>query len=144
MQYVFLNIQFYKDYDPINYPEILRKKDRPYVMVKITIGELDIAIPFRSNINHPNVFWTDETNKRGLDYSKAIVISEKYIDNSRKPHIRDIEHKALKGKKYLVIKGFERYIRQYKKALKKLEVDRNKSLCEKSTLQYFHKELNIT
>ena len=104
---------------------------------------MDFAIPFRSKINHPNVFWTDKPNHCGLDYSKAVIIDQKYID-PRVPRIRDLEHEALIGKDYQVIKGFKQYIHNYKKSLKKLEVSRNRSLCGKSTLQYFHKELNIT
>lgn len=143
MKYIFLTSEFYNDYPYKDYPEIEQKQDRPYIMIQISIDGVDFAIPLRSNINHPNVFWTDKPKKCGVDYSKAVPIKDvKYVD-SRKPYLRSNEHKALIGKEYLIQKGFEKYIQKYGKALSAYHVDRNRELCQKSTLQYFHEELGI-
>lgn len=145
MKYIFLSRMFYETYDQKNFPEIERKEDRPHIAVYIKVDDLDCAIPLRSNIIHKHAFWTNKKEKCGLDYSKTIIITDpKYIDNLRKPYIRDDEHKALLGKEYEVAKGMMKYIKKYKKALKRLDIERNKTLCKYSTLQYFHKELKIT
>lgn len=49
----------------------------------------------------------------------------------------------LLNKQSHIKKELHKYIKLYKKAIKNLEIPRNKNLCEKSTLQYFHKELGI-
>ncbi|WP_303864161.1 hypothetical protein [Alkalibaculum bacchi] len=38
VKYIFLNAQFYTDYDRFNYPEIERKHLRPYAMVTIKLN----------------------------------------------------------------------------------------------------------
>ncbi len=54
-----------------------------------TINGVQYAIPLRSNINHPHVFWTDKNNHCGIDFSKAVIITdEKYIDTTVTPYIR--------------------------------------------------------
>ena len=40
-------------------------------------------------------------------------------------------------------KKLETYIKKYKKALKNPDIPKNSILLKYSTLQYFHKELNI-
>ena len=70
-RFVFLSAKFYKDYPQVKYPEIEQKQMRPYIQVLIDIFDNTFAVPLRSNINHPYVFWTDKSNKCGLDFSKA-------------------------------------------------------------------------
>lgn len=143
MNYVFLTEDFYSRYNDTDYPEIERKSTRPYIMIQITINGLDFGIPLRSGINHKYALWTNKKKHCGADYSKAVLISDaKYID-SKSPYVRQDEHNALKGKEYLLKKGFEGYIDTYKEALEHLDIERNKKLCQYSTLQYFHKELGI-
>lgn len=143
MKYIFLNQKFYEEYPKDLYPEIMRKDIRPYVMVRVRINGHEFGLPLRSNIEHKHAFWTDEANKCGIDYSKAVTIPSKdYIDR-KKPHIRKSEHLALRGKDYDIRSGFMKYVKQYKKALKALDVKRNHILVNYSTLQYFHKELQL-
>ena len=47
-----LSKDFYQKYDRYNYPEIERKKDRPYMVMLIRIDNNIFAIPFRTNIKH--------------------------------------------------------------------------------------------
>lgn len=143
VKYIFLKEDFYNVYNSTDFPEIERKSDRPYIMIQINIYGVDFAIPLRSGISHKHVLWTDKANKCGVDYSKAIIITDsKYID-SKKPYIRPNEHKALMGKEYILKSGFEKYIENYKKALTEMHIERNEKLCKFSTLQYYHKELGI-
>ncbi|MEG0578474.1 MAG: hypothetical protein RR490_01005, partial [Niameybacter sp.] len=142
IKYVFLTHQFYDDYK--NCIQIEQKQDRPYVQLVVKIDELYFALPFRSNISHEFAFWTDKDNKCGIDYSKAVVIMDsKYIDTEAKPQIRQNEHASIIGSEHLIEKGFKAYLKTYKKALRKQEVNRNRVICQFSALQYFHDEMRI-
>ena len=101
-QFVFLNRQFYSDYADCS--EIEQKPERPHVRILVRVENIDFAIPMRSHIRHPNAFITDPVNHCGLDYSKAVVMTDpaKYIDTTAVPHIRPNEFEALRGKEYIV------------------------------------------
>ena len=137
MKFTFLTKQFYKDYEHCH--EIEKKELRPYTQVYTKIGGFIFTIPLRSNINHPNVLWTDKENKHGLDFSKAVIIIDeiKYIDKTRIPHINDAEFNSLRGKEYIVKQNMIKYIEIYKEAKQQLNIPRNEMLCRCSTLQYF-------
>ena len=97
--FIFLSQLFYNDYPNTVFPEIEQKIDRPYIQFIIDLNGYKFAVPLRSNINHPHCYYTDRTNRCGLDFSKAVVITdEKYIDTLRTPHIRQNEFNALRGK----------------------------------------------
>jgi protein AbiQ len=146
LNFVFLTQAFYDDYFLCT--EIEKKTTRPYVLVAVTIGNIDFAIPLRSNINHEYVVWTDKINKCGLDLSKSVIINDKktYIEVNTKPYIRQIEFDNLRGKEFFIKQKLENYIESYKKSIDqgyKGKEDKT-NLVMYSTLQYFHKELNIT
>lgn len=137
-KFVFLSSNFYNDYPSSEYPEIESKKNRPYIQVCVSINGVLFGIPLRSGIKHPHVLWTDKENNCGVDFSKAVVITDdKYIDYGKKPHIRDNEFKALKGKDFKIKQGMEKYIGQYISAKENLSDPINSTLCEFSTLRYF-------
>jgi protein AbiQ len=138
VKYIFLTQQFYDDYSHCE--EIEQKKERPYVLIQICVNGIDFAIPFRSNVKHKHVFWTDKDNLCGLDFSKAVVIEDKkYIDSKAKPYIRPNERRALFGKDHDVERGLLDYIEEYKKAKMKPNKHSKKRLLQYSTLQYFEK-----
>lgn len=138
MDFIFLSQQFYDDYK--NCPEIEQKANRPYMRVCISMNGVRYAVPFRSNINHKYVLWTDKENKCGLDFSKSVVLTKRsYIDSTATPHIRPNEFDALRGKEYLIKQRLMQYIKVYKKAKNRLDVPRNRELCQYSTLQYFER-----
>lgn len=142
MEFSFLSKKFYEKYGA--YSEIEKKEGRPYVVHLIKIGENNFAIPLRSHIHHPHAFITDKKIGAGLDYSKAVIITdEEYIDLSKKPTIRSEEFKVLKGKEYIIQKQFSKYLELYIKAYMHQDIQRNKILCQYSCLQYFHEELEI-
>lgn len=157
MEYFFLNDDFYNTYKQDTYPQIQQKRFRPYIMVKVSIDEREFGIPLRSGIGHAFAYWTNKSANCGADYSKAILlIDSKYKDQSNAPRVRDDEHNKLKGKDYIIARGFEKYVDKYMDSLLKLELhskglitcsekqlSRYKKICNFSTLQYFHKELNI-
>ena len=136
-KFVFLTSEFYADYS--HCPEIEQKPDRPHVRTLVHIENIDFAIPMRSHINHPHALLTNAVTKSGLDFSKAVIVTDasRYIDTQRKPHIRPWEFDVLRGKEHLVEQGMLRYLRAYRKALAHPDIPRNALLLKYSTLQYF-------
>lgn len=143
-RFVFLTDEFYKAYPSELYPEIEQKHNRPYIQVYVEINGIQYAIPLRSEIHRPHVLWTDKKNHCGVDFSKAVVITdEKYIDMLTEPYIRENEFNALRGKDYKIKVKMEKYIEEYKKAKQDLGKKHNQNLVKYSTLQYFEKEIGI-
>lgn len=137
-QFIFLTEEFYNTFPESAFPEIERKPLRPYIQLHVVINDVQFAIPLRSNIRHGNVLWTDKENNCGVDFSKAVVITdEKFIDTSNQPVIRPKEFNNLRGKNYIITKKMIKYISDYKKAKAKIDIPHNKQFCAYSTLQYF-------
>ncbi len=114
-----------------------QKENRPYIVFLVEIEGRTWALPFRSNIAHKYAFFTDEENRCGIDYTKAVVIEDPgYIDTARKPHLRQNEFDVLRGNEHLVYRGFVRYIKEYKKA-KRSGNARYSSMLKYSTLQNY-------
>ena len=98
----------------------------------------------RSDIHHSHVLWTDKENNCEVDFSKAVVIKdEDYIDSVKKPHLRQNEFDALRGKDYKIKTKMAKYISDYKKAKMDLSKPINQTLVKYSTLQYFEKEIGL-
>jgi len=146
MKYIYLSKQFYIDYAHNLFPEIEYKENRPYIMLLMKIDGLTFAIPFRSHITHNYSFLTDAINKCGIDYTKAIIITnQNYVVNNINGlpiKIRENENRALFGKKHQIMKDFKNYVKQYKRAVKN-NAHHKVYIFKISTLQYFHKELGI-
>ena len=136
LNFIFLSDEFYQTYSACT--EIEQKRTRPYVRVCVRIDGNIFAIPLRSHINHPHVLWTDKNNQCGLDFSKAVIINQPiYVDKTRTPKIRQNEFDALRGKEHVIKQRMAQYIREYTKAKARLDIPRNRTLCQYSTLQYF-------
>ena len=137
LAFSFLTHSFYEDYKDC--PEIERKETRPYIRITIEVDGVLFGIPMRSNINHPHVLWTNKKKHCGVDFSKAVVITdpEKYINTKESPYIRPDEFKELKGKDRVVQDKMRGYIEKYKEAKKRMDIPRNRTLVSCSTLQYF-------
>lgn len=72
-----------------------------------------------------------------------IVDVSKYTDNARVAIINGKEYFKIVQKENFIIKQFMVYIKLYKKAYKKQNIETYKILCSMSCLQYFHLELGI-
>lgn len=70
MKFVLLSQAFYDKYSECR--EILKKKDRPYCVMILQIGNNTMAIPLRSHIKHKYAFFT---NKDDI-YKKSIADGE--------------------------------------------------------------------
>ncbi|WP_438286562.1 type III toxin-antitoxin system TenpIN family toxin [Collinsella aerofaciens] len=134
---VFLSDSFYRDHPNPPFKEMEQKQNRPYIVFLVEIEGHIWAIPFRSHIRHAYAFFTDPDNRCGIDYSKAVVVDRpEYINQQTRPHLRQNEFEALRGNEFAVQKGFEKYIKLYKKAVRSGH-SRYQSLIKYSTLQNY-------
>ena len=141
-RFVFLSENFYQRYPSAQYPEIEQKHTRPYIQICVEINGTKFAIPLKSDIHHPHVFWTDKQNHCGVDFSKAVVITDdKYIDKMREPHLRQNEFDALRGKDFKIKQKMQKYIDKYKQAKMNPDKPIHRVLLKYSTLQYFEEFL---
>ena len=139
MKLITLSPHFYAKYSGC--PEILSKPTRPYACLEVTIDGVRFAIPFRHHIAHKWAYIT--YGQCGLDYSKAVVISDDRLIGRDRPIIEQIEFNALKGKDALIESGMRRYLVVYRKATRYKDNIHYQSIRRCSSLQYFHKELGI-
>jgi len=141
MKYIFLSEEFYKTYKENEYPEILHKPTRPYVMLMVKIDNLTFAIPIRSHLRHKFGFITNKETNAGLDYSKAVIILKpEYISDKQRITITRQEMLLISNSKELIIKDFKRFLHTYKRKIKN---NLSETLLKYSSLQYFHKELGL-
>lgn len=133
MQLKILSEKFYTTY--ANCPELLKKKNRPYACLAVELDGLLFAIPFRHHIRHQYAFYT--VGEAGLDYSKAVIISNLSYLSADKPTIDSKEFSILKRNENKIRYDFSKYIRLYRKATKHRDNPRNISILKYSTLQYF-------
>lgn len=119
-------------------------KVRGYGVVVISINNLTFAIPLRSNIRHSASYITLRNKSSGLDFSKALLISdEKYISDI--PFKIDYnQHKNLVNKEHYITQKFEHYVSRYIFAIKKEDENiLSSSEYRYSTLVNYHQELGI-
>lgn len=137
MQLKILSNDFYDTYSHCQ--EILKKDNRPYVCLTIELNGILFAIPLRHHIKHKHAFHT--IDDAGLDYTKAVVITDiKYLSADR-PTIESKEFAILKKNEQKIQYGLRQYVHKYKKALKHRDNPRNANLLKYSSLQYFEKYL---
>ena len=139
MKLITLSSHFYNKYS--NCREILSKPTRPYACLEVMIDGVRFAIPFRHHIAHKWAYITYD--QCGIDYSKAVVISDERFVGSARPIIEQIEFNALKGKDALIESGMRRYLAVYRKAVRYPKNVHYQSIRRCSSLQYFHSELQI-
>ena len=139
MRYIYLTDVFYAAH--ANRNEILTKSTRPYVCLEITIEGVTFAIPLRHNIQHKYAFIT--RGAAGLDYTKAVVISDPAQVSAVKPQIEQADFNALKGKERRIHRDLVNYITLYKKAFKYRTNPHYANILKYSTLKYFHQYLRL-
>lgn len=143
----YLSQEFFKKYNPVDYPEIENKSNRPYMVLLVKIDSNTFAIPFRTNVKHKSCYKFKNTSRNtnsstGLDYSKAVIINDKkyfgspaFIDNK--------EYIELNNKYHFIIKQFTAYVNGYKKYLSGQSNEFEARKYKFSTLQYFHDEMGL-
>ena len=116
---------------------MLQKRNRPYVCLEIRINGVVYAIPLRHHISHKYSFRTGVES--GLDYTKAVVITESSDIGQYNARIDQAEYNTLKGKERSIAKGMENYIKLYKKSLAYPDNSHYAYIRSCSSLQYFEK-----
>lgn len=116
-------------------------KTRGYGVVTVRIeGGLLFGIPLRSHIKHKAAFITDGT--KGLDYSKAVLISDEDHVSQDPFTIPQHEYVKIADRELHIRERFEKYIKKYIKAAN--AGDKNVlNEYRYSTLQNYHAELKI-
>lgn len=133
MKLVYLTEKFYARFQ--NCPEILEKSTRPYACLEVEIDGLTFAIPFRHHIKHKYAFHT--VGDAGLDYSKAVVISESDYIREFTGVIDTRELNALKGRDAVILNGMRKYYQLFLKSKKYPDNPHYNSIRRCSSLQYF-------
>ena len=137
MTLIILTKEFYDDYS--NCDEILKKRDRPYACLAIRTENALFAIPFRHHITHRYAFYT--IGEAGIDFTKAVVITEdRYISTDR-PTIESAEFAIIKREERKIEYLFSKFLNQYRRAMKHRDNPRSKNLLKYSALQYFEEYL---
>ena len=154
MDYIVLTKNFFDNYPNSEYPEFLTKINRPYILIKVTIGKNEFAIPLRSHLKY-NKFncslktreGSDSKEHCGLDFTKAILITDldyySYNIKGKKVVVEDKDHKVFLNSKTLIETTMKEYIERFKKKYPKRNIERNNKFCRYSTLQYYTKELGL-
>lgn len=143
----YLSAEFYNKYNSIDYPEIVSKENRPYMVILIQIENNTFAIPFRTNVKHNNCYKFENSTREtdsitGLDYSKAVIVNDsKYIGAAAR--INDAEYTELDINYHVIIKQFTAYVKDYLKFVSGTLNEFQAQKYKYTTLKYFHKELHI-
>ena len=141
----YLSSNFYTKYNPVTYPEIEHKDDRPYMVILVKIDCNTFAIPFRTNIKHNNCYKFKDSSRAthsvtGLDYTKAVIVNNsEYIGASAR--IDDKEYIELNKNYYFIIKQFKKFVADYIKFINGKQSYYATKKFKFTTLKYFHNEL---
>ncbi|MDC3417654.1 hypothetical protein NC799_12170 [Aquibacillus sp. 3ASR75-54] len=112
----------------------------------VNVKGYQFAIPLRSSMNHKENFTTKFVQERGkkvrkgLDYSKAVIITDKRFVSLHPFKIQQDEFLKIVKAEVHIIKSFKKYVDRYIEAYKK----NDSNILRKykfSTLQNYHDEL---
>jgi len=137
MRLILLSDKFYSDYSGC--PEILEKRNRPYVCALVRQGRYTFAVPFRHHIGHKHAFFT--VGDAGLDYSKTVVISDVAYISDEDPTVDTREFRKINANMDRIQRELRQYIKLYKKATMYRSNPHYASILRYSALQYFEEYL---
>jgi hypothetical protein len=148
-----LSSKFISDYPADLYPELMHKKGRPYVCLLIdTHSGYFICVPFRSSICHKNAFMfvgskRSQNTKSGLDYSKAVLVSNtEYLDSSTKAIVDPDEYTEMMRNLPKITKEAINYVDTYINHINGSAIIHAREFARNyqfSTLPYFHDIMGI-
>lgn len=139
MVFITLSDSFYDGH--ANCKEILQKRTRPYACLTVRVDGVVFAIPFRHHIAHNHAFIT--FGQQGLDYTKAVVISDRSDIGKTGVQIESADYQALKGREALIANGMRKYVQLYKKAKRYPNSKHYANIISFSSLKYFEGSLHI-
>jgi len=124
-------------------------KTRGYGVVVIQLNQLTFAIPLRTNIKHSAAYITLKSNQpgvkgKGLDFSKALLISDPAYVADVPFKIPPAEFKKLRGKERFITEKFEKYVKHYIEAVQHQDENRlSEHEYRFTTLINYHQELGL-
>lgn len=130
----------------------MKDKERGYGVLLVEVEGQNFAIPLRStmHINHTDNFTTriykhqGKDVRHGLDYSKAIIVTDpRFVDTSSIYILKKkSDYVKISNDEQHIIKTFEKYVARYKKGIVKNDA-RIIAKYRYSTLQNYHVELGL-
>ena len=143
-----LELLFYQENKHLK--EVLDKKGNDWVADKIrgygiaviSFRGLTFGIPLRSNIPHNFWFPTKRDTKKGLDYSKAVLLHNPNYISAVPFNIPSDEFSLIQSNTRKINMDFERYVERYISAVKSKDPNKLKQY-RFSTLQNYHEELGL-
>ena len=139
--------------EAMDFDKVTRKPDdkgRGFGVCLVDILGHQFAIPLRTTMYHkenfPTKFKKDDNGRvvrEGLDYSKAVIITDQRFISSTTFETREKEeYLKINGSEKKILRDFEKYIKKYIKAVKKPDENILKEY-KYSTLQNYHAELGL-
>lgn len=136
------------DFDPITRKP--NDKGRGFGVCLVDILGHQFAIPLRTDMAHkenfPTKFKKNDAGRvlrEGLDYSKAVIITDQRFISSKLFVTRDKEeYLKISNSEKRILRDFEKYINKYIKAVKKPDENIIKEY-QYSTLKNYHTELGL-
>jgi protein AbiQ len=126
--------------------DIAAGKVRGYGIVTVRLENgLLFGIPLRSHMKHKSGFPTDDSDPndvKGLDYSKAVLITDENHVSNDQFTIPKNEYIKIADRELYIRERFEKYIKKYIKGAN----SGDKNILREynfSTLQNYHNELGI-
>lgn len=128
----------------------IEDKGRGYGVILVPIQNLTFAIPFRSNMSHSFGFVSHRAHKpdgsvikSGLDYTKAVVITEERYLETRLFKLRTSkEYWNVVYNEEQIVEEFESYIEKYISAVREND-EHILNDYRWSTLKNYHVELGL-
>lgn len=127
------------------------KKDRGYGVILIEAYGHRFGIPLRSNMTHKFCFSTKitpnpetgRTQRKGLDYTKAVILNDGDYVTERSFKIPADEFDKINDSQEMIRSQFKKFIEKYIKAVEKNDQNVLTRNYRDSTLINYHKELGI-
>ncbi|MEO9653817.1 type III toxin-antitoxin system TenpIN family toxin [Marinomonas sp.] len=130
--------------------EIIHDKSRPHGIITIQYKDLTFAIPLRSNLRHSSSVVLDtvvrdgKRLKRGLDFTKALLIKDQEKEIGDPFFIPDTQKEKLISSKKMIKNQFERYVKNYVNAVEfGKDNTLNSNAYKFTTLINYHEELGL-
>lgn len=151
IQFHALTPEFYKEHQLVQMQDKGEDKGRGYGVLLVEVRGYKFAIPLRSTLklDHQFCFPTrqvNETQQHGLDYSKAVIITDEDRYVSKKPFKLRMksDYLAIIKRERTIVSEFQDFVEKYIQAVN----DDDKSFLylrdvRQSTLQNYHSEFGL-
>lgn len=119
-------------------------KTRGYGIVLVEFIGLRFGIPLRSHLKPCNGFITMPAESKGLDFSKAVLLSKDEYISDQQFIISRPEYLRIKDNSATIEKDFIKYVKKYIRGVKNDDKNILGEYCYYyTTLQNYHTELGI-